>query len=85
MKDLKGMGESNSLIDRKKNFTSKKLFNVANDIYKKKFSENNKIYATFEILYFIGWTKHSSQQKPKKPGSASRRLSDVLFSKEEKI
>ncbi len=85
MKDLKGMGESNSLIDRKKNFTSKKLFNVANDIYKKKFSENNKIYATFEILYFIGWTKHSSQQKPKKPGSANRRLSDALFSKEEKL
>ena len=49
---------------------------------KKKFSENNKIYATFEILYFIGWTKHSSQQKPKKPGSANRRLSDALFSKE---
>ena len=85
MKELKGMGESNSLIDRKKNFTSKKLFNVANDIYKKKFSENNKIYATFEILYFIGWTKHSSQQKPKKPGSANRRLSDALFSKEEKL
>ena len=27
MKNLKGMGESNSLIDRKKSFTTKKLFN----------------------------------------------------------
>ena len=30
MKDLKGMGESNSLINRKKNFTTKKLFHLAN-------------------------------------------------------
>ena len=82
MKDLKGMGESNSLIDRKKNFTTKKLFSVANKIYKKKFSKNKKIYATFEILYFIGWSKHSSQQNPKIPGSAKKRLADALSSKE---
>ena len=82
MKDLKGMGESNSLINRKKIFTTKKLFEVANKIYKKKFSENKKIYATFEILYFIGWSKHSSQQNPEVPGSAKKRLADALSSKE---
>ena len=82
MKDLKGMGESNSLIGRKKNFTTKKLFSEANQIYKKKFSKNKKIYATFEILYFIGWSKHSSQQRPMVPGSAKKRLADVLSSKE---
>ena len=82
MKDLKGMGESNSLINRKKIFTTKKLFNVANEIYKKKFSENKKIYATFEILYFIGWSKHSSQQNPEVHGSAKKRLADALSSKE---
>ena len=82
MKDLKGMGESNSLINRKKIFTTKKLFDVANKIYKKKFSENKKIYATFEILYFIGWSKHSSQQNPEIPGSAKKRLADALSSKE---
>ena len=85
MKDLKGMGESNSLIDRKKNFTTKKLFIVANEIYKKKFSENKKIYATFEILYFIGWSKHSSQQKPMIPGSAKKRLADALSTKERNV
>ena len=41
-----------------------------------------KIYATFEILYFIGWTKHTSQQKPKSPGSAKKKLADALSSKE---
>ena len=82
MKDLKGMGESNSLINRKKNFTTKKLFNLANKIYKNKFSNEKKIYATFEILYLIGWTKHISQQKPKSPGSAKKKLADALSSKE---
>ena len=85
MKDLKGMGESNSLIDRKKNFTTKKLFSVANEIYKKKFSKNKKIYATFEILYLIGWSKHSSQQNPKKPGSAKKKLADALSTKEHNL
>ena len=85
MKDLKGMGESNSLIERKKNFTTKKLFSVANEIYKKKFSENKKIYATFEILYFIGWSKHSSQQKPMIPGSAKKRLAEALSTKERSV
>tara|TARA_B100000029_G_scaffold84722_2_gene75378 strand:+ start:2032 stop:2925 length:894 start_codon:yes stop_codon:yes gene_type:complete len=81
MKDLKGMGESNSLINRKKIFTSKKLFNFANKIYKKDFSNKGKIYATFEIIYFIGWKKHVSQQKPKLPGSAKKKLSEVLSKK----
>ena len=85
MKDLKGMGESNSLINRKKTFTTKKLFNLANKIYKNKFSNKKKIYATFEILYFIGWAKHTSQQKPKSPGSAKNKLSDALSSKEHNI
>ena len=85
MKDLKGMGESNSLINRKKTFTTKKLFSLANKIYKNKFSTKKKIYATFEILYFIGWTKHTSQQKPKSPGSAKKKLADALSSKEHNL
>ncbi len=85
MRNLKGMGESNSLINRRKIFTTKELFNQANKIYKKKFSENKKIYATFEILYCIGWSKHSSQQKPRIPGSGKQRLSDALSSKEHNL
>ena len=85
MRDLRGMGESNSLINRKKNFTTKKIFNLANNIYKKNFSEKRKIYATFEIFYLIGWSKHINQPKPKKPGSASKKLADALTAKEHEI
>ena len=31
--------------------------------------------------YFIGWKKHVSQQKPKLPGSAKKKLSEVLSKK----
>jgi len=85
MHDIKNMGESNSLIERKKNFTSKKILNLANKIYKKNFSKNNKIFATYEILYLTGWKKHKNQQKPLKPGSASKRLSEALDAKEENL
>ena len=78
MHDIKSMGESNSLVGRKKSFTSKKVLEMANKIYKKKFLERNKIYATYEILYLIGWKKHSSQPKPKRPGSATKTFSEVL-------
>ena len=81
MHDIKNMGESNSLIERKKNFTSKKILNLANKIYKENFSKNNKIFATYEILYLTGWKKHKDQQKPLKPGSASKRLSEALDTK----
>ena len=78
MHDIKSMGESNNLIGRKKSFTSKRILETANEIYKKEFLEKNKIFATFEILYLIGWKKHPSQQKPKKPGSATKTFSEAL-------
>lgn len=83
MQDIKNMGESNSLIGRKKNFTSKKILNLANKIYKENFYEKNKIFATYEILYLTGWKKHENQQKPLKPGSATKNLADALFTKEQ--
>ena len=81
MYDIKSMGESNSLMERKQNFTPARIFDAAGKIYKKEFSRGNKIYATFEILYLIGWKKHKSQQKPKKPGSARKDLSEFLSKK----
>jgi len=78
MHDIKLMGETNNLLSRKKSFTSKKILQAANKIYKRDFSAKNKIYATYDILYLIGWKKHPSQQKPKKPGSATQNFSEFL-------
>lgn len=37
-------------------------------IYQTLFSENGKIYATFEFVNFAGWKYHIDQQKPKDRG-----------------
>lgn len=79
MKDLKAMGEQNSLIKRFKGLTSPKLLSKTAEIYHHTHADGEgRIPATFEILYLQGWTPHESQQKPLKPGSAKISLKDAL-------
>ncbi len=83
--DLRYMGESNFLIDRRKAPLSKKFWRRAEEIYKQEFSENGKFIVTFEVIFLLGWKPHESQQKPMKPGSAKNRLADSLNVKEETL
>ena len=55
LSDIKKLGNSYILIDRKKNFENKKYFKKIEEIYWKQFSKNNKLYLTLEIIYFSGW------------------------------
>ncbi len=56
MKDLRGMGETNKLQDRVKTFTSRSLFEKAEEIYQNSFAlSNGKLPATFEVIYLTGW------------------------------
>ena len=79
---LRGMGITNILSKRDKNYLGKKTLEEIGKNYLKKFgNKQNKINATFEILYLTGWSPHYSQQKPLKPGSAEHSLSSILNSK----
>lgn len=81
MSDLRGMGESNTLHARRKNFTSSKIFMAAADYYKSHFSDRedpDRITASFEIIFMLGWSPHESQQKPLRRGSAEHSLADFL-------
>jgi len=85
MHDLRGMGESNILMERQKSFTRRDLFLRANEIYKEKYSDKDgRLEATFEIIFTLGWKPHESQQRPLKPGSAKTRMADVLNTEEVK-
>lgn len=56
MQDLKGMGETNIMVDRCKSFTPRSLFEKTEKIYFSQFGTlDKKILATFEILYLTGW------------------------------
>lgn len=79
MQDVRNMGESNIIAARKKSFTGKMLFGLADQIYHTKFSEpQNRMTASFEIIHAIGWAPHASQPKPLKPGSAEHSLAETL-------
>ena len=79
MFDLRGMGETNSLRDRKKNFSRKDVFSEMKRLYRKNFSDHQqRLRATFDIVFLTGWSPHSSQPQPLRPGSGLKNLAEVL-------
>ncbi len=55
-RDLRFMGESNCLINRKKNFSKRQFFEKTEEFYKKNYSENDgRIKASFELIFLSGW------------------------------
>lgn len=81
MEDLRGMGEQNALIGRVRRPTSRKVFMRAAEIYQAEFGRpDGTIPASFEIITLTGWAPHESQQKPLRPGAATKRLADGLDS-----
>lgn len=81
MTDLRGMGETNAVIENRKGFLRKKTLAAAAERYTDLFKgRDKKIPATFQILTMTGWGPDASQQKPLKPGSATYSLVDALAS-----
>lgn len=84
MEDIRGMGEGNALMERKKTFSNYDYFGRVIQDYAAHYSEDDgRVKATFEVIFIIGWAPHESQQKPLRPGSAKNRLADALETKEE--
>jgi len=84
MHDLRAMGETNAMADRRRSFTPRALFDLAEQIYADEFGDGaTGIPATFEIAFLTGWAPDESQQKPLRPGSATTRLADALHSVEQ--
>lgn len=79
MRDLRGMGESNALGARRRNFTGRNTLAAAANHYMATHGDaDGRIPASFEILLLTGWAPHASQPKPAAPGSATARLADAL-------
>jgi len=86
MADIRGTGDSNTLLQRQKKNAHRSLFDLAAKIYKAHFSNKDfRITATFNIVFLTAWAPHPTQQKSLRPGSASMRLADVLGSHEVRL
>ncbi len=80
--DLRALGETNILVQRRPNFTSRGLMHAVLGEYVQHFGDDQKrVPATFDIVYLTGWAPHESQQKPLRPGSAKARLAEALKQK----
>jgi SAM-dependent methyltransferase len=77
--DLRAIGETNVLTDRKLEALTKRTLASVIGEYQSRFGDaEGRLPATFEIVFLTGWAPHESQQKPLRPGSATARLSDAL-------
>jgi SAM-dependent methyltransferase len=83
MHDLRRMGATNAIIDRRRTPLKRATLMRAAEIYAQRFSDDDRrVRATFEVLWLSGWAPHPSQQQPLKPGTAKARLADALGTRE---
>jgi hypothetical protein len=79
MRDLRAMGLTNVLTERRRTPLRRATLMRAAALYAERFADaDGRLRASFEILWLSGWAPHESQQKPLKPGSAQTRLADAL-------
>jgi NADH dehydrogenase [ubiquinone] 1 alpha subcomplex assembly factor 5 len=86
MQELKAMGASNMLSQRRRTPVTRGLLMRVGEIYAERFSQSDgRVAATFEILTLTAWAPDESQPKPLRPGSAKARLADALGVSERKV
>ena len=79
MADLKAMGASNVLNERRKTWMRRDLMAAVRDAYARDFaSPDGRVPASFEIVTLTGWAPHDGQQKPLRPGSARASLESAM-------
>ena len=75
MQDLRRMGATNVLVERRHAPTRRTTMLRMAQIYGERFSDpDGRIRATFDIVWLSAWAPHESQQKPLRPGSAKASL-----------
>jgi len=79
MHDLRAMGATNALRERRRKPLRRGTLARMAEIYAGRYADaDGRVRATFEIIWLSAWAPHESQQKPLKPGSAAQRLADAL-------
>ena len=83
MNDLRRMGATNALVDRRRTPLKRATLLRMAEIYRQRFADaDGRVRATFEFLWLSGWAPHPSQQRPLPPGSAQARLAEALGTRE---
>jgi SAM-dependent methyltransferase len=79
MADLRRMGATNVLVERRRTPTRRATMLRMAQIYGERFADpDGRIRATFDVIWLSGWAPHESQQKPLRPGSAKAGLAEAV-------
>jgi SAM-dependent methyltransferase len=79
MQDLRRMGATNILFERRRMPTRRSTLLRMAQIYGERFADpDGRIRATFDVIWLSGWAPHESQQKPLQPGSAKTSLEEAV-------
>ncbi len=79
MQDLRRMGATNVLLERRRAPTRRGTLLRMAQIYAERFADpDGRIRATFDVIWLSAWAPHDSQQKPLRPGSARASLEEAV-------
>ena len=79
MADLRGMGETNAVLARRRTPTRRAVLMDAVARYAARHGDaDGRVPVTFRVIYLHGWAPADTQPQPLRPGSATNRLADAL-------
>ena len=79
MADLRRMGATNILVERRRTPTRRATLLRMAQIYAERFADpDGRIRATYDVIWLSGWAPHESQPKPLQPGSAKASLEEAV-------
>jgi SAM-dependent methyltransferase len=79
MQDLRRMGATNVLVERRRAPTRRATLLRMAQLYGERFADpDRRIRATFDVIWLSGWAPHESQQRPLQPGSAKASLAEAV-------
>src|SRR5207248_4770303 len=79
MQDLRRMGATNILVERRRTPTRRATMLRMAQIYGERFADpDGRIRVTFDMVWLSGWAPHASQQQPLRPGSAKASLAEAV-------
>ena len=82
MADLRRMGATNPLVERRRVPLSRAILARMMEVYADRFRDpDGRIRASFDIIWLSGWAPTKPKQ-PLQPGSAKARLADALGTRE---
>ncbi|WP_370032270.1 SAM-dependent methyltransferase [Oceanicella sp. SM1341] len=84
MRELRAMGETNVMRQRRRVPLRRDVLLRACEIYQQRWAgPDGRVPATFELVFLTGWAPGENQPVPRRPGSAVARLADALGTAEQ--